>query len=174
MTISEPFRLGPEAGSLSIFTFKEGLLSKVAHDLELRATVYSIEGAGGELRVSVDPRGIRVLHAIVHGRPSPSVLSNGQREEIEETMRRKILEVRRFPEIVFTAKLADWDGERLSGRLNLHGIERVQGVDIKRNDRGFQISTPLHQPDFRIKPYSALFGALKVKPEIRIEGTFIL
>jgi hypothetical protein len=44
---------------------------------------------------------------------------------------------------------------------------RISAKASLRGDRwGAQIS--IHQPDYGIKPFSAMLGALKVKPKVRV------
>ena len=47
----------------------------------------------------------------------------------------------------------------------LHG--RSREITLKRTGDD-EAEVTLHQPDYGIKPYSAMFGALKIKPDIRV------
>ena len=46
-----------------IYTFKEGLLSKVAHDLKLKVNGFEIRWENGEIQADFDPSSIEVLYA---------------------------------------------------------------------------------------------------------------
>ena len=48
------------------------------------------------------------------------------------------------------------------GKLTLHGVTR----EIRCTRSGELVEARLDQRDFGIKPYSAMFGTLKVKPEV--------
>jgi hypothetical protein len=84
-------RLDPERSQITIRTEAEGLLSALAHDLEIRAHDVSgwLEGAKGELRVPVD--GLRVVGAVKRGRVDPSVLTTRDKNDIERRIREEVL-----------------------------------------------------------------------------------
>jgi hypothetical protein len=42
-------------------------------------------------------------------------------------------------------------------------------VQAKKVGSHFVAQVVLHQPDFGIKPYSAMLGALRIRPDVRIE-----
>ena len=46
--------------AIYIYTFKEGLLSKLAHDLRLSVTRFDISARGTEIEASLDPTSLRV------------------------------------------------------------------------------------------------------------------
>ena len=169
-----------------IFTFKEGLLSAVAHDLKLRVTRFEIstrelEPTGlsnsASLQVSATAwcSSIQVVNALKDGQETPAALSDRDKQKIQATMLDEVLESRRFPEVTLLgmAVKEPAGGYRLTGQLTLKGVSRPISVQIRETPRGYGADLTLHQPDFGIKPYSAMLGALKLKPgiTIRIETT---
>ena len=90
------------------------------------------------------------------------------RRTIEENVRKDVLEAARHPEIAFrsTRVAAVADGFDVTGRLALHGREREITIPLRRAGDRYTAAVRLHQPDFGIRPYSALLGALKVRPEV--------
>lgn len=159
-----------------VFTFKEGLLSAVAHDLELDVARFSIawdDGEGGAVKIdaSFEAGSLRVLHALAHGRPNASALSDKDHRKIEDTVRGDILQASRHPTIRFTAERVEGDagGERvLRGRLSLVGRERPVDVRVRREGGKYVAEASLHQPDFGITPYSAMLGTLRIQPDVRV------
>ena len=166
---------GPDRASCEILTFKEGLLSPMAHDLVLRVTRFEIEV--GERPPSVrawfEVDSLEVVTALRGGRPAPGVLRESDRDEIRRNALRDVLEAGRFPRVGFasTAVSARPDGYEIRGELTLRGTVRPISFPVRRRDSGLLVEVPLRQPDFGIRPYSAMMGTLRVKPEVRVRIT---
>lgn len=160
---------GPDAARCEVLVFREGLLSAVGHDLLLRVERFELRAEpGASVEGSFDPASLRVVGALRDGRPLPGALSAGDVRKIEEAIAREVLDVRRFPEIRFastavTARGAEAD---VAGRLELHGTSRPLLAVVRRAGERRVAEVRLRQPDFGIRPYTALFGAIKVKPEV--------
>ena len=156
-----------------VFTFKEGALSAIAHDLELAVGTASIE-VGDDLAIEarIGLAGLRVLHAVKDGHAT-SALSDGDKRKIERTMAEDVLDTRRHPEAVFRGKAEPVGGSyRISGELTLHGKTRPLEVRTRAAEGGKQVAEiTLHQPDFGIKPFSAMLGTLKIKPDVKVRVT---
>ncbi len=157
-----------------VFTFKDGLLSAVAHDLEIDVTRLAIEWKDdlSSLRATFDARSLRVLHAVHDGAPAPAALSDRDKRKIEASIVDEVLHASRHPEIVFegTVKLTEPDRRvTLEGTLQLAGRTRPLTVSASRDGETWSCVTTLHQPDFGITPYSAMLGTLKIKPDLRVE-----
>lgn len=169
-------RYGPEDSEVSVFTFKEGLLSAIAHDLELRVERFeiSLSAARDRVEASFDPRTIRVVDAIVDGRRSPGTLSDKDKAKIESNVVKDVIDVRRGPQVRFTSSAVEATpaGLRVVGTLELSGRSRSLTVEAREDGDHFVVETRLHQPDFGIKPYSAMLGALKIKPDIDVRLRF--
>jgi hypothetical protein len=148
-----------------VFTFKEGLLSRVAHDLELEVQRFSVSIEGQQVRATFDPASLRVLHALHDGAPRPGALSARDRAKIEETIRDEVLAVRRHPEVRFEAEAR---GEALVGTLTLLGRTRPLSAALSTEGASRIAEATLHQPDWGITPYSAMLGTLKVRPDVRV------
>lgn len=162
--------LGPDTASCEVFTFKEGLLSPVAHDLLLRVTAFelAIDPATPAISARLDARSLRVVSAMRDGRPAPDALSAADRADIERTLQGAVLDAGRHPEIRFvsSAAAADGGGYRVEGTLTLAGASRPLTVRAVREEGRLVASVRLHQPDFGIKPYRAMLGALRVQPDV--------
>lgn len=157
-----------------VFTFKEGLLSAVAHDLEIDVTRLRIEWPDDRstVRATFDTRSLRVLHPMVSGRPAPHALSDRDRRKIEETIVSDVLHATRHPEIVVDGALT-WaepgSRARLEGTLTITGRSRPIGLEVTLEAGEWRATATIHQPDFGITPYSAMLGTLKIRPDVRIE-----
>ncbi len=151
-----------------VFTFKEGLLSAVAHDLEIDVTRFRIEHEGGKVRAHFEAGSLRVLHAMVDGRAAPTAISARDRSKIEDNIRGDVLHVSRHPDITFEAALEGAPSDALSGELTLHGRTRTIRVNVRAEPTLWVGEVTLHQPDFSITPYSAMLGTLRIQPDVRV------
>lgn len=166
-------RFDPNNAECRVFTFKEGLLSAVAHDLELIVRRFEIDLADDRSRVRAhfDPRSIEVVDAIVDGRRAPDTLSARDKAKIQSNIVSDVIPVKKHPDIRFESTEVEHadGGWRVHGRLELAGRTKDLLVQTKRDGDTDVAEVVLHQPDYGIKPYSAMLGALKIKPDIRIE-----
>lgn len=154
-----------------VLTFKEGLLSAVAHDLCLKVERFTVEVGDDESIVArFEPDSLRVEHAMKEGRPDPSALSAKQKREIEGNIAKDVLHVRRHREITFRSTKVEGEGDqrRIEGALRLHGAERTIRAVARREGGRWSAEVELHQPEFGIKPYSAMLGTLKIRPAVRV------
>lgn len=155
-----------------VFTFKEGVLSAVAHDLRLRVERFAIEldEAAGSVRARFSADSLRVDCAMKAGHEDHGALSDRNKREIEGNLVSDVLHARRHPEIAFRSTTIEGEGDerRITGTLALHGTERPLTVTARRQAGRWVAEVELRQPDFGIKPYSAMLGALKVQPGVRV------
>jgi polyisoprenoid-binding protein YceI len=161
---------GPERARLEVLTFREGLLSAVAHDLLLRAIRFevAIDPARQAVTVRIDAGSLRVVTALREGRPLPNALRPADVRDIEQTIAERVLQAGRWPEIRFasTAVSRHGDGYELRGELSLAGVTREVAFAASRQGDRLAAELPLHQPDFGIRPYRAMMGTLRVRPDV--------
>lgn len=156
--------------TVHVYTFKEGLLSSIAHDLRIDVPDFAIE-VDHQIRAEIDLRSLRVACARKEGVDAPELLSSSDHAKIERTMRDEVLHTSRYPYVVLEADLGDLADGALTGNLELHG--KSGDVDIRLSDTsaGLRVEFRIHQPDFGIRAYSAMLGTLKVKPDVTIVVT---
>jgi hypothetical protein len=150
--------------TVEVLTYKEGLMSRVAHDLKLVADSVVVDD---DFSARIDASSLRVVCVMKKGREAPGTLSAKDLRSIQDSLRSDVLHTRRHPEIRFSAGSVEGDPaapRRVSGTLHLHGAERPIRLDFK----GGEARVRLHQPDFGIKPFSAMMGMLKVKPGVEV------
>jgi len=155
-----------------LFSFKDGLLARLAHDLKLQVERFSIEvdESDRSIEATFDPSSISVVCAQVDGRDDPSTLSTGDKKKIYDNVTKDVLRVRKFPEIRFdsTSVVERGDGYAVQGTLQMHGKSRGIQASIRAEGSRWITELRLHQPDFGIKPYTAALGGLKVKPDVLV------
>lgn len=162
-----------EDGDVHVYTFKAGLLSPMAHDLKIRVTRFRIEAdlENGRLEATFDAGSLRVVSAMKDGQEHKNPIVEAGRGEIESNIEKDVLHPRRFPEIRFAATdvIEVEDGWRIVGDLTLHGQRRRIETRARAVGGRWLAEVSLHQPDFHIKPYSAMMGTIKVQPDVRVE-----
>lgn len=157
-----------------VFSYKEGLLSSVAHDLKLTVSRFSVEVDPEQLtlKAEFDARSLRVLSAMRDGEPASGLLGASDRQKIEQNIVSDVLGADSYPQISFVSTeigpLAGGHGFRVRGQLTLHGRTRELDVATRVIDGRQVAEVSLHQPDFGIKPYSALLGTLRIRPNVMV------
>jgi polyisoprenoid-binding protein YceI len=170
--ISMPRYTQDDAEAL-VFTFKDGLLSKVAHDLELRVTRFSvdIDAATSSVSAELDPASLVVVNAMHDGKAAPRALSDADKQKIESQIRKEVLETDRHELIRFRSsqleRRAD-GGYSVTGELTLHGATRPLRIETRLEGGRHVAEIELHQPDYGIVPFKAMMGTLKVKADVRL------
>lgn len=151
-----------------VLTFKEGLLSSVAHDLEIAVERLHVEWTEARVAASFDLRSLRVLHAVVSGRPEPGALSPHDRRKIEQNIAQDVLHTQRYPEARFESSSVtpNGDGFLVRGSLTLGGHTQELSASVRREGARYTTEVTLDQRRFGITPYSAMLGTLKLKPEV--------
>lgn len=155
-----------------VFSFKDGLLARLAHDLKMQVERFSIEldEKSQRIEATFDPSSLQVICAQIDGRDAPLALSDGDKKKIYDNITKDVLRARKHPEIRFESSeiVLRSEGYSVEGRLQLHGRSRAIQVDVRPEGARWVTEVTIHQPDFGIKPYTAAFGALKIKPDVRI------
>lgn len=157
-------RLDSTKAEVVVLTFKEGLLSAVAHDLKLRVGRFTIDAEGDRFVGEFDTASLRVVEAMKDGHEHPGALSASMKADVEKNIAHDVFDSRKHATARFeTTKVS---ADAVEGRLTLNGVTRdVRGT---RKDAGGQRVAEFRfdQRDFGIKPYSAMLGTLKIKPEV--------
>lgn len=165
-------RFDDKHAEVLVFTFREGLLSAMGHDLELRAGSFSIDVADDRRSIEArfDARAIRVVSAMRGGAHQAGVLSDRDKRSIEASIADEVLDTKRHAEIRFSSTAVTEEGGvvHVTGTLVLHGRSKSITFTARRVGERFVAEVTLHQPDFGIKPFSAMMGALKIKPDVRV------
>ncbi len=164
------YRFGPDNGTLSVNTARTGAVARAGHDLLLRVTDWEgtleigADSAPSRVEVRADGGSLKVLE----GTGGMQALDDGDRANIEQTIDDEVL---RRDQITFrsTEVASAGDGLRVTGDLTLLGHTAPLSLDVAVADDGaLTAAAVVRQTDFGMKPYSALFGALKVANEVRV------
>jgi hypothetical protein len=153
-----------------VSTFKEGVLSALAHDLRIRVERFEVEVDDATLAVkaSFDASSLRVVGAVRAGAVDPSALSDADRAKIERSIADDVLHPRDHALISFVSSSVEkvGDGVRVDGALTLHGTTKHVSTDARAVGDELVAELRVHQPDFGVRPFSAMLGTLKIKPDV--------
>jgi hypothetical protein len=166
--------LGPENASLRVETKRGGAAAKAGHDLVIevrswRATlVIGDDPAGNSLVLSADSGSMEVIE----GTGGIMALTDADRVEIKKTLEDEVLKPGEI-EFKSTGFAAREDGGLLEvkGELSMNGKRHPVGFELSLGHDG-EITgrATVKQSDWGIKPYSGLFGTLKVRDEIEVSA----
>jgi hypothetical protein len=159
--------LGPDNARLTVHTKRTGAIAKAGHDLtiEVRSWRGELEiGDQSRATLSVDSSSFRVLEG--HG--GVQKLDDEDMRGIEQTIDDEVLMKR---EIKFESTDVKLDGDRLTiaGDLTLMTNTHPLTFELEVGDDGrLSGGAVVKQTDWGMKPYTALFGTLKVADEVEV------
>jgi polyisoprenoid-binding protein YceI len=146
-----------------VSVFVDGMASSFGHDATLKVTSLSVDiGEDDGITADFDASSLRVINDI----------SDSNRRDIERNAE-KTLEPRKYPKIQFRSVSVVRDGNRarIEGDLTLHGVTQQISLDAHDDGRHWNTKVVLDQRKFGIKPFSAMLGALKIKPNVEVNIT---
>jgi len=166
------YELGTDDASLRIETIRHGAAAKAGHDLLLevgswRATLTIAEDPSeSSLALSADSGSMEVIQ----GTGGIMPLTDEDKVEIKKTLEDEVLQP--GPVTFSSTRVAPADdGNRLqvSGELELNGQTHILSFELDLGtDGALSATATVKQSDWGIKPYSGLFGTLKVRDEVQI------
>ncbi|MGZ4297785.1 MAG: YceI family protein [Solirubrobacteraceae bacterium] len=165
------YALGPQNGTLSVRTGRRGAIAKVGHDLLIEVGAWGAEVAIGAdpqqtvLELTADSGSLRVRE----GTGGIQSLGEEERAGIDQTI---VEEVLKGTTIVFRSRSVTPKGDgklSVEGDLELAGATRPIAFDLSLGDDGHvSAGAVVKQTDWGMKPYTALFGTLKVADEVEV------
>jgi polyisoprenoid-binding protein YceI len=172
----EHYRLDAAASTFTVQAFAEGLFSAFGHDPVIG--VRRFEGEVALVPVTFDNVSLK-LRIDASSLAVANDLKEKDRREIEHTMRQEVLEIHKYPEIVFQsnnislARLGEGRYRaRVIGALTLRGVTQnnvwISGeVTVRPDGLRAKGEFALKQTDYKIKPVSVAGGTLKIKNEVK-------
>ena len=161
--------IGPNNGTLTVKTYREGLASKAGHDLIMEVTQWDAtldvgEDGTARIQLSADPGSLAVLE----GHRGVKPLTDKDRGDIVKNIDRKVLG---RDTINFTGSGAGTDGRiPVTGDLTMAGSTQPVTFDLELGPDGrLRAATSLTQSQWGIKPFTGLIGALKVRDDVELE-----
>ena len=166
------YRLSPADGTLSVRTERTGAAAKAGHNLLLHVTAWEAtltaaeDPAATTLELSADGASLRVIE----GTGGMQSLGDDDKVEIQKTIDDDVLKRQgiTFRSTAVTPAVGG-SGLRVEGDLTLRGTTRPLAFDVAVDGGKVAATAVIRQTDWKVKPYSALFGALKVVDEVTVE-----
>jgi polyisoprenoid-binding protein YceI len=164
------YKLGPDNATLRVKTGRHGAAAKAGHDLVIEVKSWEAtlnvadESSASSLELSADPTSLHV----VKGEGGMQALGDDDKADIRKTIDKDVL--KKKPIAFTSSSVADADGGlAVSGDLELGGKSKPVEFVVSGDGGAITGSASFKQSDWGIKPYSALFGALKVNDEVTVE-----
>ena len=173
MGMAGAHQLGPQSGRLLVHTTRTGLGAKAGHDLTIEvtrwqghATVDAATPANSSVTVTIEVDSLEVVEA--SGGVVP--LTQADRAEIKKTLG-KILHTGQHPTITFRSRQVDGSAESftIDGELTIIGV--THPVTVQGRVTGGRVvgGATVVQSRWGVRPYSGLFGALKLRGEVSVD-----
>ena len=165
-------RLGPDNATLAVHTGRKGAAAKAGHDLVMHVTSWEAtleladDPESTSMELSADSTSLRVQK----GTGGIQALGDEEKASIHKTIDDEVL-TRQDIKFRSTDVQGAADGSRLSvtGDLTLAG--KTNPVDFELvigGDGTLEATAVVTQTGWGMKPYSALFGALKVADDVEV------
>jgi polyisoprenoid-binding protein YceI len=160
------YRFGPSNATLSVQTRRGGAAAKAGHDLLLHVTEWEGTltigdgGAPAAAELAADATSLRVQE----GTGGMKALDEDDKANIHQTIDDEVLQRR---DISFRSTSVQ--GTRVEGELTLGDKTRPLALELELGDDGsVRGSAVVTQSEWGMKPYSALFGTLKVADDVEV------
>ncbi|MDG5481296.1 YceI family protein [Mycolicibacterium gadium] len=177
MSSSPVWNLDASDGRLLVHTGVTGRAAKMGHRLTIAMTTWlaTVRWSGGEpveAELTVEVESLQV----VKGEGGLKSLS-GPEKVLARSNALGVLDAQRFPQIRFLANDIDKsdDGYLLTGTLEIHGVAQEREIGLRVEDLGetwrLSCQADVRQSEFGVKPYSMMFGSMKVVDSVTVSFT---
>ena len=176
-TGTDRYVIDGRSSRFTVRAFATGLLSAMGHNPTI-----AIRDFSGEMKFNPDKLEAGSLKIVIKS-SSLSVqddISAKDLREMERLMNQEVLEVTKFPEILYEAsnisisvtKMTEMlYSATLKGNLTLHGVSRSLSINVRVALLGSMLRASgdfsLNQTDYDIKLVAVAGGALKLKDELK-------
>lgn len=171
----EHYAIDPDMSQFTVRAFASGILSSLGHHPTIAIRDFS---GHAEFVPETFDRAALHLQIKAGSLAVTDDVSEKDRREMERTMNDNVLEVARYPEIVFDSSTVSankaGDGQYrvdVVGNLSLHGVTNTQAISVQVALTGDVLRAhgdfSLKQTGFGIKLVSVAGGTLKLKDELR-------
>ena len=169
------YRINPARSRFTVRAFSSGMLSVLGHNPTI--SIREFEGEAQFVPGTLDSASLRIVIAADSLTVTDDV-SAKDRQEIEHTMREQVLETAKYPDINYEStgitSSRIFEGQyrvNIDGKLSLHGVTRDLAItaQVILSDTSLRANSefPLLQSDYRIKPFAAVGGTIKLKDELK-------
>jgi polyisoprenoid-binding protein YceI len=167
------YRFGPENSTLAVNTGRTGAVARAGHDLLIHVTSWEAtlavadDPAKSRVEVTADGSSLRVLE----GTGGIQALDEDDKQNIQQTIDDEVLH-RTRASFRSSSVRPTASGLHVEGELSLLERTHPLAFDVSADgNEGIEAVAVITQSDFGMKPYTALFGALKVADDVRVTLT---
>jgi polyisoprenoid-binding protein YceI len=163
------YRFGPDNSTLSVRTGRTGAAAMAGHNLLFHVTSWQatlVVGDNSSLELTADGGSLRVIE----GTGGMKSLGEDDKLDIQKTIDDDVL---KRQSVTFGSTsvqpTTDGNGLTVTGDLTLRGSTRPLTFEVApAGEGGLHAAAVIKQTDWKMKPYSALYGALKVVDEVEV------
>jgi len=160
-------KFGPDNATLRVKTGRSGAAAKAGHDLVIEVTSWEATldvGDSPSIELSADPTSLKV----VEGKGGMQALDDDGKTDILKSIDKDVLKKKA---ITFHSTSVEQSDGALAVKGDLELVGKTAPVDFNLtvgDDGALSGSAKVTQSNWGMKPYSALFGALKVNDEVEV------
>jgi hypothetical protein len=161
------------SGSIRVFTFKQGVMSAVAHDLRVQLRSFAITLDGTAVKGVFDLTSLFVEGPMQNGVLSAGQFDAAKRAQVANAMHGEVLHTAEHPQATFTGSAIPSGegapGYHVSGQLQLAGNSQPLSFEVHDDHGTYRAELELKPSRWGIAQYKALFGAIKLKDVFKVE-----
>jgi polyisoprenoid-binding protein YceI len=157
-----------QSGSFKVFTYKAGLLARLAHDLQLTLGKFEVVYDDDKVTGTFSPESLSVDGAVKRGKVNADTISASDRTKIHGNITEKILETSKYPEITFEGT-GDAGSGKVQGVLTMHGRSNPVDLVVRESAGSYKGAVDLVPSRWGISPFKAMGGAIKLQDKVRVE-----
>jgi hypothetical protein len=155
--------------TIHVFTFREGLLGKLGHDLRFTLSRFNIKARGNEISASFEPASLHVDGAVIDGRLELGKLTAADKQKIQHSLCSDVLRTREHGEVRLVARITTRTAPyRIQGTLTLCGVAQTINVVLEEKGERLRGNIELSPSQWGVKPFRALGGALRVQDRVLV------
>jgi polyisoprenoid-binding protein YceI len=160
-------KFGPDNATLRVKTGRSGAAAKAGHDLVIEVTSWEATldvGDSPSIELSADPTSLK----IIEGKGGMQALDDDGKADILKSIDKDVLKKKA---ITFHSTSVEQSDDALAVKGDLELVGKTAPVDFNLtvgDDGALSGSAKVTQSNWGMKPYSALFGALKVNDEVEV------
>ena len=156
-------------GTIQVFTFKEGLLSAVAHDLQIHLDTFDITLDGDSVRGEFPLRSLNLVGPVEDGQVQPDRYNAGKRADVHKAMNEDILHTDKHPTARFSGRaVPKSEGYSVSGELELAGQKGPLSFDVGKQGGSYTGEFEIRPSQWGVEQYRAMLGAIRLKDQVKV------
>jgi hypothetical protein len=156
-------------GTIRVFTFKEGLLSAVAHDLQIRLESFDVTLEGEVVNANFQLKSLTLEGPVENGVVKPDQYDAGKRADVHKAINQDILHTDQHPTARFTGRAVPrGEGYDVSGELELLGKKVPLAFPVTKQGGEYRGEFEIKPSAWGVPQYKAMLGAIRLKDQVRI------